>query len=355
MGNRGRKSARAAIIAQTRHGPEIHRPDSQIRFSMQNSIPVQTLPIPESAAGLRFDQAVAQMFPDYSRSRLSEWIKAGDVLLDGAQAAPRQIVHGGELVSLHARPGQEVPLRPEEIALDIRYEDADLLVINKPAGLVVHPGAGQPAGTLQNALLHFDAKLVEIPRAGIVHRLDKDTSGVMVVARSLRAHTKLVEALQERDVHRQYVAVVLGPMIAGGSVDAPIGRHPRDRLKQAVVDEPAGKHALTHYRVRERFRAHTLIECRLETGRTHQIRVHMAHAKHPLVGDTQYGGGMKLPKGATAELVQTLRGFKRQALHAEKLEFEHPVGGGLVSVAVDAPADFAALVKALREDTKAAR
>ena len=322
---------------------------------MENSNPVQTLPIPDSAAGLRFDQAVAQMFPDYSRSRLSEWIKAGDVLLDGAQAAPRQIVHGGELVSLHARPGQEVPLRPEQIALDIRYEDADLLVINKPAGLVVHPGAGQPAGTLQNALLHFDAKLVEIPRAGIVHRLDKDTSCVMVVARSLRAHTRLVEALQERDVHRQYVAVVFGPMIAGGSVGAPLGRHPRDRLKQAVVEEPAGKHALTHYRVRERFRAHTLIECRLETGRTHQIRVHMAHAKHPLVGDTQYGGGMKLPKGATSELVETLRGFKRQALHAEKLEFEHPVSGELVSVTVDAPADFAALVHALREDTKAAR
>jgi 23S rRNA pseudouridine1911/1915/1917 synthase len=322
---------------------------------MENSNPVQTLPIPESAAGLRFDQAVAQMFPDYSRSRLSEWIKAGDVLLDGAQVAPRQIVHGGELVSLHARPGQEVPMQPEEIALDIRYEDADLLVINKPAGLVVHPGAGQAAGTLQNALLHFDPKLVEIPRAGIVHRLDKDTSGVMVVARSLRAHTKLVEALQQHDVHRQYVAVVLGPMIAGGSVDAPIGRHPRDRLKQAVVEEPAGKHALTHYRVRERFRGHTLIECRLETGRTHQIRVHMAHAKHPLVGDTQYGGGMKLPKGATAELAEILRGFKRQALHAEKLEFTHPVTGELVSVTAEPPADFAALVGALREDTKTAQ
>jgi len=322
---------------------------------MENPSDIQTLPIPESAAGLRFDQAVAQMFPDYSRSRLTEWIKAGDVLLDGVTAVPRQIVHGGEVVSLHARRGQEVPLKPEEIALDIRYEDADLLVINKPAGLVVHPGAGQPAGTLQNALLHFDAKLTEIPRAGIVHRLDKDTSGVMVVARSLRAHTRLVEALQERDVHRQYVAVVLGPMIAGGSVDAPIGRHPRDRLKQAVVDEPAGKHALTHYRVRERFRGHTLIECRLETGRTHQIRVHMAHAKHPLVGDAQYGGGMKLPKGATSELIDVLRGFKRQALHAEKLEFEHPVSGELVSVTAEVPEDFAALVHALREDTKAAR
>jgi 23S rRNA pseudouridine1911/1915/1917 synthase len=322
---------------------------------MENSNNTQSLPIPASAAGLRLDQAVAQMFPDYSRSRLTEWIKAGDVLVDGETAVPRQIVHGGEIVSLNARPGQEVPLQPEEIALDIRYEDADLLVINKPVGLVVHPGAGQPAGTLQNALLHFDAKLVQIPRAGIVHRLDKDTSGVMVVARSLRAHTRLVEALQERDVHRQYIAVVLGAMIAGGSVDAPIGRHPRDRLKQAVVDEPSGKPARTHYRVRERFRTHTLIECRLETGRTHQIRVHMAHAKHPLVGDAQYGGGLKLPKGATGELVEVLRGFRRQALHAEKLEFEHPVTAELVSVTVEAPADFAALVRALREDAKAAR
>jgi 23S rRNA pseudouridine1911/1915/1917 synthase len=313
-----------------------------------------TQPIPDAASGLRLDQAVAQMFPDHSRSRLTSWIKSGDLLLDGAQAIPRQIVRGGEIVTLNAKMGQEVPMRPEDIALDIRYEDADLLVINKPAGLVVHPGAGQPAGTLQNALLNYDARLAGIPRAGIVHRLDKDTSGLMVVARSLRAHTKLVEALQERDVHRQYVAVVLGPMIAGGSVDAPIGRHPRDRLKQAVVDEPAGKHALTHYRVRERFRAHTLIECRLETGRTHQIRVHMAHAKHPLVGDAQYGGGMKLPKGATDELVETLRGFKRQALHAEKLEFEHPVSGELVSVTVDPPEDFTALVHALRDDTKSA-
>jgi len=304
---------------------------------------------------LRLDQAVAEMFPDYSRSRLTAWIKAGDVLLDGAPAVPRQIVRGGEIVSLHARPGQEVPMKPEEIALDIRYEDADVLVINKPAGLVVHPGAGQPAGTLQNALLHFDARLAEIPRAGIVHRLDKDTSGVMVVARSLRAHTKLVEALQERDVHRQYVAVVLGAMIAGGSVDAPIGRHPHDRLKQAVVDEPAGKPARTHYRVRERFRAHTLVECRLETGRTHQIRVHMAYAKHPLVGDTQYGGGLKLPKGATDDLIQTLRSFKRQALHAEKLEFAHPVTGATISTEVAVPQDFLGLVRALREDTAVAK
>src|SRR5690242_18747589 len=216
---------------------------------------------------------------------------------------PRQIVRGEETVALSATPEPQVPMAPESIALDIRYEDAEVLVINKPAGLVVHPGAGQPGGTLQNALLHHDAHLAEIPRAGIVHRLDKDTSGLMVVARTLRAHAALVEQLQARDVHRQYEAIVYGAMIAGGSVDAPIGRHPRDRIKQAVVEEPSGKQALTHYRVRERFRAHTLIECRLETGRTHQIRVHMAHAHHPLIGDPLYGGGLKLPKGASPELV----------------------------------------------------
>ena len=311
----------------------------------------RTATIPAASAGRRFDQVLAELFPEFSRSRLSAWIKSGDVLLDGASAIPRQIVRGDELVELHALPTQEVPLAPEDIALDIRYEDADLLVINKPAGLVVHPGAGQAAGTLQNALLHFDAKLAEIPRAGIVHRLDKDTSGVMVVARSLRAHTGLVAKLQAREVHRQYEAVVVGPMIAGASVDAPIGRHPRDRLRQAVVDGPTSKPAVTHYRVRERFRGHTLVECRLETGRTHQIRVHMAHIKHPLVGDASYGGGLKLPKGATPELTVVLRAFKRQALHAEKLEFEHPVGGALVSVSVERPADMESLLHALRDDT----
>jgi 23S rRNA pseudouridine1911/1915/1917 synthase len=308
--------------------------------------------IPPESAGRRLDQALAGLFADYSRSRLTAWIKSGDVLVDGAAAIPRQIVRGGEEITLRAEPVQEVPLAPESIALDIRYEDADLLVINKPAGLTVHPGAGQPGGTLQNALLHHDPKLAEIPRAGIVHRLDKDTSGVMVVARSLRAHAALVAALQARDVHRQYLAVVYGTMIAGGSVDAPIGRHPRDRLRQAVVDEPAGKHALTHYRVRERFRAHTLIECRLETGRTHQIRVHMAHVRHALVGDQLYGSGLKLSKGATPELTATLREFKRQALHAEKLEFVHPVSGETVSVAAQMPADMQALIARLRADTQ---
>lgn len=307
--------------------------------------------IPESAAGRRFDQALADLFPDYSRSRLSTWIKSGAALLDGVQVIPRHIVRGGEQITLTVQMEREVSAAPEMIALDIRYEDADLLVVNKAPGLVVHPGAGNATGTLQNALLHYDANLAEIPRAGIVHRLDKDTSGLMVVARSLRAHTSLVEQLSSRQVHRQYEAIVYGMMVAGGTVDALIGRHPRDRLKQAIADN--GKEAVTHYRVRERYRALTRIECRLETGRTHQIRVHMAHIRHPLVGDATYGNGLKLPKGASTELVEALRGFRRQALHAERLEFIHPAHGQPVMIEAARPADMQALIKALQADLSA--
>lgn len=306
--------------------------------------------VPVEMAGRRFDQVLAELFPDYSRSRLTTWIKSGDARLDGAVVAPRQLVRGGEAVALQVRTEREVGAEPEAIALDIRHEDADVLVVNKPAGLVVHPGAGNPAGTLQNALLHHDPKLAEVPRAGIVHRLDKDTSGLMVVARTMRAHTSLVEQLSAREVHRQYAAIVYGAMIAGGRVDAPIGRHPHDRLKQAVRED--GREAVTHYRVRERFRTMTLVECRLETGRTHQIRVHMAHVKHPLVGDPQYGGLLKLPKGATPELVEALRGFRRQALHAEKLEFVHPRSGKSIAVEAERPADMEGLLAALRADVR---
>ena len=306
--------------------------------------------IPLSAAGRRFDQALAGLFPDFSRSRLAEWIKSGDALLDGAKVRPRDPVKGGELVSVAAVAGIETRALPEDIPLEILHLDADVLVVNKPAGLVVHPGAGNPNGTLANALLHFDPKLVEVPRAGIVHRLDKDTSGLMVVARNLRAHAALVDQLSKREVHRQYLAVAFGRMVAGGTVHAPIGRHPNDRIRMAVLKEGQGRDAITHYRVRERFRAHSLIECRLETGRTHQIRVHMAHVRHPLVGDPLYGGGLKLPRGATPDLAAMLQGFRRQALHAEALAFVHPASGETLSVSAPVPADFNALLDALRRD-----
>jgi 23S rRNA pseudouridine1911/1915/1917 synthase len=306
--------------------------------------------VPLSAAGRRFDQALAEMFPDYSRSRLTTWIKAGAITLDGVPAVPRQLLKGGEQVRLEAELENEVSSEPEAIALDIVHEDEHLLVLNKPAGLVVHPGAGNPAGTLLNALLHHGPKLAELPRGGIVHRLDKDTSGLMVVAKTLAAHTALVDMLSRHDVDRQYEAVVLGALIAGGTIDAAIGRHHSDRLRQAVRDEEDGKHAVTHYRLRERFRAHSLIQCNLETGRTHQIRVHMAHAGHPLVGDPLYGGSLKLPKRATPELVTALRSFRRQALHAERLAFEHPVTGEALSFDARRPEDMDALIVALRAD-----
>jgi 23S rRNA pseudouridine1911/1915/1917 synthase len=259
-------------------------------------------------------------------------------------------VRGGEVASLHVVLDTQTHAEPEDIPLDILYEDEHVYVINKPVGLVVHPGAGNPTGTLVNALLFRDPGLSVLPRAGIVHRLDKDTSGVMVVARTVQAQTALVEQLAARNVHRQYLAVVVGALVSGGTADAPIDRHPRDRIRMAVRED--GKDAVTHYRLRERFRAHTALECRLETGRTHQIRVHMAHLKHAIVGDSLYGGALKLPKGATDELVAQLRGFKRQALHAETLEFAHPITGEPIRNTAPLPADMVALLDALREDTQ---
>jgi 23S rRNA pseudouridine1911/1915/1917 synthase len=308
--------------------------------------------IPVAAAGRRFDQTLAEMFPDYSRSRLTGWIKEGKVLLDGAKVPPRHLVRGDEKVDLEAELENEVDAQAEDIPMDIRYEDDDLMVIEKPVGLVVHPGAGNSAGTLLNALLHHSAAQAELPRGGIVHRLDKDTAGLMVVAKSIAAHTSLVSMLSRHDVHRQYEAVVLGTMVAGGTADEPLGRHQHDRLKQGVRDvEDGGKEAVTHYRVRERFRSHSVIQCNLETGRTHQIRVHMAHLGHPLVGDQLYGNGLRLPRGASQELADALRGFRRQALHAENLAFAHPITGEPLSFDSPRPADQEALIQALRADT----
>lgn len=307
--------------------------------------------VPDEAAGRRFDAVLADLFPEFSRSKLAGWIKSGDARLDGREARPRDPVRGGEKVTLNAVLEVQTHSQPEDIALDVLYEDEHVIVVNKPAGLVVHPGAGNPAGTLVNALLHHDPSLNTLPRAGIVHRLDKDTSGVMVVARTLQAHTALIDQLSSREVHRQYLAVVVGSLVSGGTANAPIDRHPRDRIRMAVRED--GRDAVTHYRLRERFRAHTLLECRLETGRTHQIRVHMAHLKHPIVGDPLYGGPIKLPRGATEGLIETLRGFRRQALHAETLEFAHPVTGEPVRCSAPVPDDLQHLVRVLRDDSAA--
>lgn len=307
--------------------------------------------VPEALAGRRFDVAVAELFPEFSRSRLAAWIRSGDLLLDGRAARPRDPVAGGEDVSLAAVLQEQTSDAPEEMPLSVLYEDREVLVIDKPAGLVVHPGAGNRSGTLVNGLLFRDPGLAALPRAGIVHRLDKDTSGVMVVARTLQAHAALVEQLSSRQVHRQYLAVVVGALVSGGTAEAPIDRHPRDRLRMAVRED--GREAVTHFRLRERFRAHTLLECRLETGRTHQIRVHMQHLRHPIVGDPLYGGPLKLPRGAAEELVAALQGFRRQALHAEVLEFAHPASGEPVRCEAPLPEDLQALLGALRADAAA--
>lgn len=304
--------------------------------------------IPASCAGRRLDQALAELLPAYSRRRLQQWLKTGQLRVDGHIRRPRDAVSGGEVVSGELVLEPETIAVPQNIALDIRHQDADLLVLNKPAGLVTHPAAGHRDGTLVNALLHHDPELATLPRAGLVHRLDKDTTGLLVVARTLRAHTALVEQLQARRIERDYLAVVNGVPVAGGRVDAPVGRHPVDRQRMAVT--PGGKPAVTHYRVLRRFRAHALLQVRLETGRTHQIRVHMAHIRLPLLGDPVYGGRLRLPPHASPPCLETLQNFRRQALHAARLALTHPVTGERLEWRAEIPADLADLLAALNED-----
>ena len=308
------------------------------------------LVIPDEMRGRRLDQALAELVPAYSRSRLQQWIRRGEVTLDGRSQQARVKLTGGENVRIDAEIVAQTISEPEPIPLDLVYEDEDLLVINKPAGLVVHPAAGNPAGTLLNALLNYDASLAGLPRAGIVHRLDKNTSGLMVVARNLTAHKRLVEALQARVVKREYLTVVHSVLTAGGRIEAPIGRHPVDRKRMAVVS--GGKEAVTHYRVEQRYRAHTLVRVQLETGRTHQIRVHMAHQHIPVLGDPVYGGRLRMPKGADSGFRDVLTGFRRQALHATQLGLVHPASGEDISWQVDVPADMAHLIEVLRQDAK---
>ena len=307
-----------------------------------------SLTIPAENAGQRLDQVLALLLAEYSRTRIKDWIETGQILVNGGKLRPKDRVAGGERIEVTATLVDAVAAAPQSIALDVVYQDRHVLVINKPAGLVVHPGAGNATGTLQNALLHFDSTLVQLPRGGIVHRLDKDTSGLLVVARTLEAHTALVRALEAHDVEREYEAVCLGVMTGGGTVSAPVGRHPVDRIRQAIRTD--GREAVTHYRVIHRYRGHTHVRLQLETGRTHQIRVHMAHIHYPLVGDRVYGGRLLLPKGATPELIEALRGFGRQALHAARLAFAHPVSGKPVECKAALPADMRALLDVLAQD-----
>jgi 23S rRNA pseudouridine1911/1915/1917 synthase len=304
--------------------------------------------IPVDRAGMRLDQALADLLPAYSRSRLQQWLKTGRLRVDGQIRRPRDAVVGGETVSGELVLETAITAAPQPIPLAMRYEDADLLVLDKPAGLVAHPAAGHRDGTLVNALLHHAPELATLPRAGLVHRLDKDTTGLLVVARSLQAHAALVEQLQARRIERDYLAVVNGVPVAGGTVDAPIGRHPVDRQRMAVT--PGGKPAVTHYRVLRRFRAHALLRVRLETGRTHQIRVHMAHIRLPLLGDPVYGGRPRLPPGASPRCIAVIQNFRRQALHAERLALTHPVTGERLEWGAAIPADLAELLAALGDD-----
>ncbi|MGB1236949.1 MAG: 23S rRNA pseudouridine(1911/1915/1917) synthase RluD [Pseudomonadales bacterium] len=306
--------------------------------------------VPSELTGKRLDQVLAQLFPEYSRSRLTTWIKEGAVSVDGKQVRPREKLFGGEKVVISTVIEDQDEHLPQDIPLDIVYEDDDILVVNKPAGLVVHPAVGHRDGTLLNALLHHYPDIALVPRAGIVHRLDMDTTGLMVVAKTIQAQTDLVEQLQERTMGREYEAIAQGIMTGGGCVEQPLGRHATNRQKMAVVT--MGKEAITHYRLLQKFRAHTHIRLKLETGRTHQIRVHMAYINHSLVGDQTYGGRSRFPKGVEPETVAALRNFKRQALHAKRLELWHPATGELMSWEVPLPDDFAAILELLKEDAE---
>ncbi len=330
--------------------------ESQYKASITPTPPKTIMPlteridcqIPATCAGMRLDQALAELLPAYSRNRLQQWLKTGQLQVNGIVRRPRDRVMGGETVSGDLVFEIETIAVAQDIPLAIVYEDADLLVIDKPAGLVAHPAAGNRDGTLVNALLHHMPELATLPRAGLVHRLDKDTTGLLVIARRLPAYTALVEQLQARAIEREYLAIVNGVPVAGGAVEAPIGRHPVDRQRMAVT--LGGKPAVTHYRVLRRFRIHTLLRVKLETGRTHQIRVHMAHIRLPLLGDPVYSGRPRLPPGASPSCIEAIQGFRRQALHAERLVLAHPTTGEWLEWQAEIPADLAELLAILEED-----
>jgi len=307
----------------------------------------QQIKIAAEYSGYRLDQALSGLMPDYSRSKIQEWIQQGFISLNRQSCKPKQRVYNGDLIDLDIPYVAKLADRPENIEFEILHQDQNLLVINKPANLVVHPAAGHDSGTLVNGLLHIDPELEQLPRAGIVHRLDKDTTGVMVVARNLKAHASLVDQLQRHEVKREYIAITRGVVTGGRTIETGISRHPQNRKKMSV--QKHGKTAITHFQVARKFPHHSLIDVQLETGRTHQIRVHMAHINYPLLGDPVYGGRPGLPPGISSALVDRLRGFKRQALHARRLSFKRPGSHEICSFEAPIPQDFQALLDALSE------
>jgi 23S rRNA pseudouridine1911/1915/1917 synthase len=331
----------------------IANPQSALRTGSPGAeFRTHSLALPAELAGLRLDQALARALPQYSRARLQGWLEAGAIEVDGRRLRAKDKVLGGERVQIEARLEAEAQVAPEAMPVEIVFKDRALFVVNKPAGLVVHPGAGNAGHTLQNALLALDPKLAVVPRAGLVHRLDKDTSGLLVVARTPETHTALVAALSEREIERHYIALCSGVMTAGGTIDEPIGRHRSQRTKMAVRSD--GRPSVTHYRVMKRFRAHTLVHVELESGRTHQIRVHLAHIGYPVVGDPVYGGRRRLPAGASPMLIAELEQFRRQALHAARLKLAHPVTGKEMEWEAPLPADMTHLVAVLEADEREA-
>jgi len=306
--------------------------------------------VPFEMAGMRLDQVLAELFTDYSRSKLQSWVKSGRVQVNGLTLKPKDKLEGGETIALDVEAEIVITAEPEPIPLEIIFEDDSILIVNKPAGLVVHPAVGNWNGTLLNALLNHDANLETLPRAGIVHRIDKETSGLLMIAKTLQAHNSLTQQLQDRDITREYLAITRGRMTAGGTVDEPIGRHPTDRKRYAVREN--GKHAVTHYRVGQRFTRHTLVQVKLETGRTHQIRVHMAHIRFPLLGDQVYGGRFQMPPDCSEQLEKELRSFKRQALHAAKLGLQHPVTDEYLEWEQPLPEDMIRLLDALADNER---
>ena len=318
-----------------------------MQYNQRMKLIQQSFQVEKDQSGNRLDHALHEMLPDYSRSRIQHWIQQGFVCLNYQQCKPRQKVYGGDRIDLDVPEQPVIEDRPQDIDFELLHEDDDIFVVNKPANLVVHPAAGNRDGTLVNGLLARDPRLQQLPRAGIVHRLDKDTTGVMVVARNLVAHNWLVEQLQQRLVKREYIAIVRGVVTAGRTVETGIGRHPQNRKKMAVV--AGGKVAITHFQVTRKFAHHSLVRLQLETGRTHQIRVHMAHLQYPLLGDTVYGGRARLPAGVDERLLDRIRNFRRQALHAEKLSFVHPSSRETVTFTAPPPDDFNALLEDLIE------